>query len=283
MEECAIETDGQLDLFGQERIKLGEGYAALARLEPDKAAAIFGDLVRENPDFADAAEGKAMAIEWGDSLWEIESLKPEAAALSLWDKVRSASFGFWGDGLRKALIRRAIDLIWNTEDFFIPPALCLGFLHFEAGQYEQAERALRKLLEKHPDNIRLLCLLGNSLVLQRRPAEARSLYAKALLRSPGDLDAGAFSDDATAALVRMHGCCLAPIYGWMEGVLPLLDAGQETAHDQEHDRALGIYRVITRAERALKRRDHAGMVEQRKILKELDPEFFAAYLARIAG
>ena len=66
VDEEAVEV--QLDLFGLERIKLGEGYAALARLDLDKAASIFGDLIRENPGFAEAAEGKSMAVEWSDTL-----------------------------------------------------------------------------------------------------------------------------------------------------------------------------------------------------------------------
>jgi tetratricopeptide (TPR) repeat protein len=271
----------QLDLFGQDRIKLGEGYAALARLDLDKAASIFGDLVRENPQFADAADGKAMALEWGDALWGIESLNSEAAALALWEKVGSSSFGQWGDGLRKALVRRVISLIGKNEDFFIPPGLCLGSLHIEVMQYEQAESSLRKLLEKHPHNARLLCLLGNSLVPQQRRSEARVFYAKAFLRSPREASAEGPNDDELVALIRREGPYMTPVYGLLEEVLPLVDVGATVAVDQYHDQALEIYRSLLRAEAAREKRDHRKMVEERKILKALSPEAFEAYINRL--
>ncbi len=283
MEELSDEktVESQLDLFGQDRIKLGEGYAALARLDLDKAASIFGDLIRENPQFADAADGKTMALEWGDVLWGIESLNSEAAALSLWKKVGSSSFDQWGDGLRKALVRRVISLIGNNEDFFIPPDLCLGSLHIEVMQYEQAERSLRKLLEKHPDNARLLCLLGNSLAPQQRRSEARVFYAKAFLRSPREASAGGPNDDELAALIRREGPSMTPVYGFMENVLPLVNIVAPVAVDQDHDQALKIYCSLSRAEAAREKRDHRKMVEERKVLKELSPEVFEAYITRL--
>lgn len=271
----------QLDLFGLERIKLGEGYAALARLDLDRAASIFGDLIMENPDFAEAAEGEAMALEWSDALRATGSFTPEAAALSLWERLRSFSFGRWGDELRKALVRRVINLIGNNEDFFIPPDLCLGSLHIDVMQYEQAERSLRKLLEKHPDNARILCLLGNSLVPQQRRSEARLLYAKAFLRSPREASEAGPNDDELAAIIKREGPYMTPLYGLLEDVLPLLDVGATVAVDQDHDHALEIYRALVRAEAARKKRDHRKMVEERKVLKELSPGVFEVYIARL--
>lgn len=271
----------QFDLFGQDRIKLGDGYASLAKLELDKAASIFGDLIRDNPLFADAADGKAMALEWGDALWGIESLNDEAAALSLWEKIGSFSFGQWGDGLRKALVKRVIDLIGDNENFFIPPDLCLGFLHIDVMQYEQAEDSLRKLLEKHPDNARLLCLLGNALVPQRRRSEARVFYAKAFLRSPREASEAGPNDDELAVIIRREGPYMTPVYGLLEDVLPLVDAAAIVAVDQDHARTLEIYRALSRADAARGKRDHRKMVEERKILKELSTEVFEAYITRL--
>ncbi len=271
----------QFDLFGLDRIKLGEGYAALARLDLDKAASIFGDLVRDDPQFADAVDGKAMALAWGDVLRGIESLNGAAAALSLWEKIRSFSFGQWGDGLRKALVKKVIDLVGDNDDFFIPPDLCLGFLHIDVMQYERAEDSLRKLLEKHPDNARLLCLLGNALVPQRRRSEARVYYAKAFLRSPREASEAGANDDELAAIIRREGPYLTPIHGLLEGVLPLVDTAAIVAVDQDHAGMLEIYRALSRADAARVKRDHRMMVEERKILKELSAEVFDAYITRL--
>jgi len=271
----------QFDLFGQDRIKLGDGYAALARLDLDKAASIFGDLIREDPQFTDAVDGKTLALEWGDMLWSIDALDSEAAALALWQKVRSSSFGKWGDGLRKALVKKVIGLIGDNEDFFIPPDLCLGSLHIDVLQYEEAEHSLRKLLEKHRDNARLLCLLGNSLVPQQRRSEARVLYAKAFLHSPCEANAAWLSDDELAAIIKREGPYMTPVYGLLEDLLPPVDVTATVAVDRDHGRALEIYRTLIRAEGAREKRDHRNMVEARKILKALSPEVFEVYIDRL--
>jgi hypothetical protein len=103
--------EGQLDLFGLDRMKLGEGCAALARLDLDRAAAIFNALTLENPDFADAKQGYAMAAAWSDNLWELETRGQRDAAVFLWGKVQTCGFGQWGNGLRNAMIRKLAGLI----------------------------------------------------------------------------------------------------------------------------------------------------------------------------
>lgn len=272
---------GQLDLFGWERIKLGEGYAALEMLDLEAAAAVFSDLMRQKPGFPDAVQGYAMAVEWGDRLWEMEPLRLETEALALWERIRSYPFGPWGGGLRKALIKKLISVVEQNVDFYVPPDFCLGLFYIETMQYDQAEGALRRLLEKHPNNARLLCLLGNALSLQRRPSEARALYAKALLIAPRDVGAGGLEDGELAAIIREVGPHVAPIHGWLRGVLPMVDITVPSPGDHDHDTALKTYRTLVDAESARKKRDHRRMVEQRRLLKETAPEVLEAYLNRI--
>lgn len=272
----------QLDLFGQDRIKLGEGYAALARLDLDKAASIFSGLIMENPDFAEAAEGKAMAMEWSDALWQIESLKPEVAAVSLWERIRSSSFGQWGGGLRKALTKKLIALIGSDHDFYAPPDLCLGYLYYELADYELAENSYRRLLNKHPDDSRFLCRLGNSLFLQKRLSEARRCYTRALLMAPGEIDPMTLEDGELRSIIKEVGPFTAPIHGWLRGALQLLDCSEADPENGEHERALLIYRTISLTEEARRKREHREMVEQRRALKEIAPEVFEEYIARLA-
>ena len=90
MNEAAENTGGgQLDFFGADRMTLGDGYAALAQLDLDKAASIFGGLSLRNAGFSDSREGHAMAVAWSDILWNLETLPPEEAAIRFWDEIRS--------------------------------------------------------------------------------------------------------------------------------------------------------------------------------------------------
>ena len=284
METRDVESVGdcQLDLFGLDRIKLGEGYAALARLDLDRAASLFSDLALEKPDFGDATQGYGMAVAWSDILWELETRGPQEAAVFLWEKIQTYAFGQWGSGLRKALIRKLTGLVGDDARFYVPPDLCLGFLFFELADYERSEDAYRRLLEKHPNNVKLMCRLGNSIFLQRRRSEARHYYVQALLTSPHDVKPGELDDAALKSIIKESGVCLAPVYGWLRDVLPLLDSVDVQSKDEEHAKALMIYRAVLLAESARKKRDHRDMVEKRRNLKEIAPEIFKEYIARLA-
>jgi tetratricopeptide (TPR) repeat protein len=271
----------QLDLFGQDRIRLGEGYAALARLDLDRAATIFNGFALENPAFGDAKQGFAMASAWSDILWDLETRGQQDAAVFLWEKIRTYDFGQWGNGLRKALIRKLTGLIGDAG-FYVPPDLCLGFLFFELADYERSEDAYRSLLKISPNEARLLCRLGNSIYLQRRRTEARHHYVQALLASPRDVDPSMIEDAELRDIIKEYGVCPAPAYGWLRGLLPLIDLADIQATDEEHAKALAIYRAVLDAESARRKRDHRDMVEKRRNLKEVAPELFQEYIAFIA-
>lgn len=273
--------EAQLDLFGLDRIKLGEGYAALARLDLDRAAAIFNELALGNPDFGDAKQGYAMAAAWSDILWESETRGQQDAGVFLWEKIRTHGFGQWGGGLRKALIGKLIGMIGDDADFYVPPDLCLGLLFFELADYERSEDAYRRLLEKRPNEAALLCRLGNSIFLQRRPSEAGPFYVRALLTSPRDVPSDELEDAELRGIIKECGACLAPVYGWLRGALPLSERSDIQATDEEHAKALAIYGAVLRAESARKKRDHQDMVDKRRALKEIAPEIFGEYIAHL--
>jgi tetratricopeptide (TPR) repeat protein len=270
--------EGQLDLFGIDRIKLGEGYAALKQLDLDRAASIFNELILENHDFSDANQGYAMAVEWSDTLWDVETRIHQESATVLWHKIQTYPFGQWGGELRTALIRKTIALIDGDATFYIPPDLCLGYLFLELADYERAEGAYRQLLEKQPNDTKLICRLVNSIFLQKRQSEARHYYAKALLAFPLEAHPNSLEDTEVKDIIKECGVLLAPVYGWLRGVLPLVDIDDIRAMDEEHAKALIIYRSVYLAESARKKRDHQDMVVKRRDLKQLAPEVFEEYI-----
>jgi hypothetical protein len=136
-------------------------------------------------------------------------------------------------------------------------------------------------LKERPNDVKLLCRLGNSIFLQRRQTEARHWYAQALLTSPLDVDPGVLEDAELKNIINEYGVCLAPVYGWLKGLLPLIDPAVIPAADEEQAKALLIYRAVLDAESARRKRDHRDIVEKRRGLKQLAPEVFEAYIAHI--
>ncbi len=287
--------DLQLDLFSWDRVKTGEGFSALARFDFQKAAVFFQEVLDREPFHAEASLGRVMADAWSRILSEVEPARGGDAAQILWGRIQSYSFGLHGESLRKALVKRLIEMIGDDPAFYLPPDLCAGRLHYETGDYERSETALRRLLELHRNDVNILCMLGHCLRAQGRLSGARAVYAKALLISP---DGAEVKDAELTALIREVGASYAPIHGWLRGLLPLLEAPENAAaaaaDDDDDDAAAAaaaaddlriacrIHGIVNRAEKARQKGDHREMVEQRLLLKNIAPEVFAEYLKRFA-
>ncbi len=107
------EDDIQLDLFSQDRVKVREGFIALARLDLAGAAGTFAEVLSRWPGHPDGSAGLRMATAWADSLKEVKSLQRQDAATALWERIKAYPFGQGGEPLRRSLIGRAIALLDN--------------------------------------------------------------------------------------------------------------------------------------------------------------------------
>ncbi|HAM53767.1 MAG TPA: hypothetical protein DCP92_24885 [Nitrospiraceae bacterium] len=271
----------QLDLFGWERVKTGEGFCALANLDFKKAVIIFEDVLSKWEGHPDASTGLRMAVEWDNALAEIEGLPKDNAVIFLWERVRSYTFGQWGGAFRTALIKRGIVLLEDGDSLHIPVDLYLGALYLEIEDYGKAEQAYRRFIERHSADGRTLVCLGNCLWRQGRKGEARATYTKALLVSPWEVRLEEIDDKELVAAVAEEDIYLAAVYGWLRRVLPLVAVEVDTPHDSNHGWSSLVYQTLRRAEKARERGDHEGMVEQRRLLKEAAPAVFLEYMGRL--
>ena len=114
---------------------------------------------------------------------------------------------------------------------------------------------------------KILVYLGNCLWLRGRTAEARAIYAKALLTSPWDMKLEGFTDKELVEAIVEEDIYMAPLYGWLRRILPLIDIDIEEPHDKNHEWLLMIYNTIKLAEKARLQNDHKEMVEMRRLLK----------------
>jgi tetratricopeptide (TPR) repeat protein len=277
-----MDEELQLDLFTWDRVKVGEGFSALAELDFARAILVFQNVLSKWPGHPDASAGLRMAATWADCLREAETPHERETVTSLWERIRSYPFGQSGHELRRALIQRVVVLLQIEDaDLYIPPDLSLGRLFVELEDYGRAEAAFRRLLETHARDGRLLVWLGNCLFKQGKTSEARVVYAKALLSAPAEVNIEEIEDKGVVEAIAEEDIYSAAIWGWLSGVLPLVEVEVGSPHDRRHVGALLVYRTVRGAEAARAKGAHEEMVEQRRLLKGLAPAVFLRYMGRM--
>jgi tetratricopeptide (TPR) repeat protein len=272
----------QLDLFGWDRVKVGEGFSALGRLDLPRALVIFEEVLSRWPGHPGASAGLAMAAAWDDALRETERLQKREAAATLWERIKSYPFGQWGQAFRRGLIQRVLALLEGDCHLYVPPDLCLGRLLLELEDHGRAEEALRALLGRHPLGARILVCLGNCLFRQGRTGEARVVYARALLAAPWEVEPEGIDDKELSWAIADQDVYSGAVWGWLRGFLPLVDVEVGSPHDGKHAESLQVYQAVRRAERARANGAHEEMVEQRRLLRQLAPAVFLAYTGRLS-
>lgn len=268
-------TSMQLNLFQWDLVEVGNGCRRLAALDFEQARGHFSRVLTALPNHQTAGEGLQAACYWQETFANLPTLEDEKGAAYLWQRVRGFDFGGNANHieLRANLLRRLQAMMESASLEYLPPDLCRGFLTLQLGDYETAEQQLRRLIESYPQDGLLYGYLADALWMQKRRELANSLYALALLLAPELMANHAVCNQRLAALIADHGAALAPIYGYLGGVVPLVE--QEIATATE---AASIYALLRQVERARYRGDHAAMVTARKQLGELAPEVFNAYL-----
>ena len=276
-----MDEELQLNLFSWDRVKVGEGLRALAGLDFAKAQVIFQNLLSRWPGHPDASAGLGMVAAWADALNKVEAMQKRDAIVALWERIRSYPFGQCGHALRRALIQRVVALMEENSALYVLPDLCLGCLLLELEDYGKAEAAFRHLLDIHPRDGRILVWLGNCLFRQCRTGEGRLVYAKALLSASSELKLEEIDDKELVEVIANEEVDSAAIWGWLRGLLPLVEVEEGPPHDLKQAEASRVYQTVRRAERARANGEYEEMVAQRRLLKELAPAVFLQYMARM--
>lgn len=271
----------QLDLFSYDIVRVSQAYEILGRFDFQGAQRIFEEVLAQNSNNSLAFEGITLIHHWQDRLDGLKQLDSQKS-LSLWKKVKEYPFGP-GNGaqqLRKGIIEKLIEFFKDNPLDYFPPDLCLGFLYLQTGDYKKAEVALRTLLHHYSHHVKLITFLGNALWLQGRQFEARTAYTKALLLDPSAVSLEYLKDEAFIQIIDREGLGMAPHYGWIEGLLPLINIEKELSVRTTHQK---IYSFLFHTEKARQKGDHEMMIKYRKKLKEEAKEFFDIYMEHLRG
>lgn len=266
----------QLNLFQWDAIAVGNGYQCLSMLDFDKAGSHFSKVLKALPTHQTAYQGMKDLQFWEDVFVDMAGLDKVSQIFFLWDGIACFNFGSsdYYTSLRQTLIRHLLQLIGDDGEFYIPPDLCRGYLHLQLGDYRRAETSLVQLLEQFPADARLHSFLADAQYQQGKEGNAGISYATALLIAPDEVDVSAIRNRRLAEVVREHGHELAPIYGYFQGILPLVSL--QTKLSSPEARA---YNLLRQAEQAMRLGNHDKMVTARRDLKQLHPKVLEDYLS----
>lgn len=269
----------QLNLFQWDLIEISNGYARLAELQFDPAKAHFNRVLAAVPEHAAARAGLDAACFWEELLHRVEQLPHSAGLLPLWQAISKQRFhrNEAEHTLRTTLIRSLLARMDEAGLDFLEPDLSTGYLHLQLGDHVNAERLLRQQIKAFPGQGILFAFLADTLWLQGRHELANALYATALLIAPEHMPAHALYNRPLAELIARFGPELAPIHGFLHGLIPLVEP--ENPPDTPAVRA---HALLRQAEQARHQNEHAAMVSARKGLQQLKPEIFNEYLKWLA-
>jgi tetratricopeptide (TPR) repeat protein len=268
----------QLDLFQWDALAVGNGYRCLAGLNFRQARTHFNNVRKTLPDHPAARQGLLDLEFWEEVFTALPGLEPEPAIRLLWDRINTFSFGAT-DGyraLRLSLLRHLLSRMDGLDGLYIPADLCRGYLHLELENYGAAAVELRLLLAHLPDNGRLHGYLADALWLLGKQEEAGAAYMTALLLDPAEVNTAALRNHPLLELIHEHGPALTPVYGYLAGLLPLIEPPARAAAPEAK-----VYTHLRDAELARLRDDHQAMITARRNLKNLAPALLQEYLDRL--
>lgn len=280
-EYSGASDDLQLDLFSWDRLKIAQGFAALERLDFPAAETVFDSVLGQLKDHREALFGGRLVADWKDQAGSAATMTTEEAVRFLLPVIMSYGFGVLGAGLRRGLIGMIALRMERDGLIFIAPDIHLGLLFMETGQYSRAHDAFIKHLDQEPKTGLIMGFAADSLWMQGRGKEASLLYARALLLSPLALDVEKLRDARLRKVIMEEGVVHAPVYGWLEEILPLVEEVPPNPVNKEHRTALDIYSAVILAEKSRLSGDHAGMVESRRRLRGSSREVFGCYMERL--
>ena len=268
----------QLDLFTPQRLDLGEAWDALASLAAERAARLFSVLVARYPDSREARDGQRIAAHWRQVLARAQTMPLPARVPALWTALSECPDELISPRLHRSLL----DHLWTAMNeggmSFVPPDLPAGRIALALGRAAEATASLSRAFRNHPDEPAVLRWLASAEWALGHRQAARAVWARLLLAAPETVEAEAIDDEAVRHVIAEHGAALAPLFGWIEGVLPLLPRAPDRGGGTPERL---IYASLVEAERARRAGDHEAVIAARLALRDQAPEALAAYMGHL--
>lgn len=301
----------QLDLFSDNRrtIRLNQAEDALRALDPERALAIYRDLLQDEPQDRTLLQLLRMAGKWRDSLSLFHRSPVGCDRLHrLWSELAGDTPALLAAGVSELLLAELRELL-EPELIYVPPQFHIGALLMKKKRYDQAEHwfslALKSGIEQRA---RFLGWRGDALTMMGDAYRAKESYLAAFLENPRAVDLAGCRNKTILELLsaleienseEIEPEDLAgwlPAWGWLRGVfsLSLIEVAadseafaaslekSEAAREMEPPRLWFHYLRYAEHLRAASPKT-AEMVRVRRKLKEMSGFMFDRYLERVRG
>ena len=313
----------QLPLFEDRRSLLNRGILELIRLNLNEAK----DTLERYKRLYRSEDEVEAEIKIADFLMKGFAEAPERSAeepaylCRLWasfeDYVESLGYEHKNitSDIKSSFFHKVVKTI-NRCDLadspFLSDTIPTGYVYIQAGQYDQAIKALQACIPMTPDNVAVYGYLGDAYMLRGDADVARQCYREACLIDPAGIDWGHIKDKALLQLrdqlikeysldnslplewlpsyAYIQGLFKPKIIKLNHGIKDLVDEylGLRKAFFKEETpdlKAKLFFRgmILCDNEPLLRFVNRISFIEVRRLMKELNPGLFARYLRLIEG
>lgn len=287
----AINDPNQLPIFNREAMILAEGYRCLAAFKIREAEQYFNDVLDRKGAYPDTIEKeearRALEVckDWQPLVLQNNQGKPSFLGHSdeIYKKFSDYDFANLS-GIRQfqnALHRAMTNRMLETGHFYIDKEnKTSADLLMELGRYEKAEELVLLQMERDPEDNHLYYCLAEIQWKNYKQGEAKKNYARGLLYDPCRLPYGRLVYKKLSDLIDTEGPEMAPAFGWVRGILPLVYLRNDLdCCSNQHRHAVDCYRLLWSADKALQKRNMDACIEYRKELKAKAPSLYDEYFS----
>ncbi len=260
-------NEPQLPLFDWPAMVLSEGYRKMAAFHFEEAEKDFNDVLQVRQGSEEEASNAVQACKY----WQIQFQKHKENPEVLHKELRQFDFGNTSGlhQLKNALLSHIADRMLAYNRFYLngDGGDTVTDLLLQTGRHKKAEKVILNKIEKHSDN-RLRYSLAQIQWINKQKGEAKKNYALALLLNPCQVPTHRILYKELNVLIEDVGAEMAPAFGWVRGVLPLVPLQDNPVICSDlHRQALGCYRLLWSADKALQKKDEEACFRYRKQLK----------------
>lgn len=284
----------QIPLFSRETMILAEGYRSLASFSFKEARRYFNVVLEAEPESGNREEARralTLCTDWQRIVSQNHNgeLLPfeEIDILRIYKQFRIYEFeNTPGERqFQQALLRAIKEQMLEAGLFYTgQPDETVADLMTELGLYKKAETVVLEQMKRRPGDHRLFYCLAQTQWQIRRKGEAKKNYALGLLHDPCGLPLNRIVYTDLKKLIQTEGPEMAPAFGWVRGILPLVPLQDEVPFcGPAHRRAVNCYRLLWQADKAVRNRNIDASVEYRKKLKAEAPGLYEEYFTLLGN
>jgi tetratricopeptide (TPR) repeat protein len=268
----------QLGLFTPDRNEVEVAFAALESLDFERAERLFDGILERDPASSDATDGLAAVGHWRGVLASIEQAGSLGRATALWSAVRECPPKLITRNLRRRMLEEVLEMLEVQAEVMPAPDLCAGEVLLELGRIASARSWFGWAARREPDVARLHLLRGDALWAADSVGEARSCYSRGLFLDPTLDRWRSVVWPELARRVREVGGAATALEWWAAGRIPVPPIDADGA---PHPDIAEVWRALAEADAARSENRFDDMVRLRLRLREIAPDVFATYMARI--